>query len=166
MSYQVGDRVRVTRGDMRGRIGVVGRILQSNGHIGQTYGIRFSGEEQMSNFRVGNVERANGHESLPEFLELGSEVCHLLGNEPYELISGGFMGKRRRYWLTNVEGVARFATSSESVEPCDFRRFPVDSDGGVVAGIWSRFRPHEASIRHILSFMAPDLDHIDESPPR
>ena len=102
MALQVGDFVRVTRGDMRGYVGIIRRPLRTSLHGGRTYGVEFPGETSLSNFRASNIEAAKEQDVVPEFLEINNVVLRLRGDEPYELITGGLMGKRRRYWLAVI----------------------------------------------------------------
>lgn len=154
MALQVGDFVRVTRGDMRGYVGIIRRPLRTSLNGGRTYGVEFPGETSLSNFRASNIEAAKEQDVVPEFLEINNVVLRLRGDEPYELITGGLMGKRRRYWLAVENGIPSITVAQEGAEECDFRRFPVERDGSVVTGLWSRFLPHPEHIAYVLSFVA------------
>ena len=154
MALQVGDLVRVTRGDMRGYVGIIRRPLRISLKGGRTYGVEFPGETSLSNFRASNIEAAKEQDVLPEFLEINNVILRLIGDEPYELITGGLMGKRRRYWLTMENGSPRITIAHKGAKECDVRRFPVERDGSVVTGLWSRFQPHPEHIAYVLSFVS------------
>lgn len=158
MALRLGDRVRVTRGDMRGRIGTVDRVGPTSIAGGQTYGIAFPGEEPLSNFRVSNLQTAGTQAAVPEFLEMNGAVYRLIGDEPYTLITGGLMGKRRRYWIAAAEVPPGLTTAELGAKECDFRRFPIERYGVVVGGLWSRFQPRSEQVTHILSLIASPSD--------
>lgn len=155
MVLHAGDRVRVIRGDMSGRIGVIRRALRVGIYGGQTYGVEFPGERPLSNFRASNIEAAGIQEAIPEFLQINNVVRRLTGKEPYELITGGLMGKRRRYWWMEGEEapnftVPNFVDTGPDMTAHDFRRFPIERDGVVVTGLWSCFQPHPEQIAYVL----------------
>lgn len=76
------------------------------------------------------------------------------------MLTGGWMGKRRRYWLIWDAMSPRFAASYEMSESYDFRRFPIARDGAVLAGLWSRHEPVELAIRQVMHLVdtAPGKD--------
>lgn len=152
MKFMVGETVRVTRGDLRGRTGIIRRIPINDRRGSPTYGVEFSGEGGVSSFRGTNLESAPANSALPEFMVAGNFI-HLLADEPYELISGGLMGKRRRYQRTEVAGLPPFGMTDDDTDACDFRRFPVELGGVVVAGLWSRFEPRAGHIKQVLGHM-------------
>jgi len=154
MALKLGDFVRVTHGDLRGCIGVIHRPLRTSLKGGRTYGVKFPGETSLSNFRANNLEAAEEQDAIPEFLEINNVIVQLRGDEPYKLITGGLMGKRRRYWLTAENGTLKFTVAHAGAEECDFRRFPVERDGIVITGLWTRFQPHSEHIAYILSLVA------------
>jgi hypothetical protein len=150
MQFKIGDTVRITRGDLRGRTGTIRRIPSGDNGSRASYGVEFSGESGVSSFRSTNLEPAPAHAALPEFM-VADDVIHLLDKQPYELITGGLMGKRRRYRGTDQVGEPPYGMTDDDSSTCDFRRFPVEREGVVVAGLWSRFTPHTEHITEVLS---------------
>jgi hypothetical protein len=112
--------------------------------------VEFPGEISLSTFRENNIEGAPNAPAVPEFLMMGSTVHRLAGHEPYQMLSGGWMGKRRRYWLTWDLGVPQVAAISGTGEACDFRRFPLERNGVVFAGLWSRYQPVELAVQQVV----------------
>lgn len=153
MQYKVGETIRAMRGDMRGRLGVIRRIRATKLRHGQSYDVAFHGETSLSTFRGNNIERAPHGVAVPEFLSLGSTVYRLTGTEPYQVLSGGWMGKRRRYWLAGNPPLPQFAMTDGAGGSCDVRRFPLERNGVVFAGLWSEYGPVESTIQQVVHLL-------------
>jgi hypothetical protein len=152
LKFEIGETVQVTLGDSRGRIGIVRRLPTEVLGRGNAYAVEFVGDGGVSSFREGNLELAPAGSSLPEFM-LAENLVHLLGEEPYELITGGLMGKRRRYKASSEMGLPPFGMADGADGACDFRRFPVEHRGSVVAGLWSRFLPEARHFDEVVALM-------------
>jgi hypothetical protein len=152
VKFNIGETVRVTRGDLRGRTGIVRRVPGGT-HRGQaTYGVEFSGESGMSSFRETNLEAARIGAGVPEYMIADGSI-HLLADEPYELITGGLMGKRRRYTQNGHSTEPPFGMADDDTDTCDFRRFPVEHEGVVIAGLWSRFSPDASHVAEVIQLV-------------